>query len=180
MAALGASCSSRVASRKMVKASSVRSIGEAAMHIPTLKTLTRFALVTLAALGLVIPTAAQPCCGCCEVKAQPANQTGICCSKRQACCEAPTQNRLARCCHGTNTCGGPECTCNVLPAHAIPLASQQGLEKPNAKGSLAIASIALPPLAGTLLADQSWLDGVATPHFIGAIRLHSRLCVWLN
>lgn len=139
-----------------------------------------FALAALASVGLIIPTAALPCCGCCTDGAAHSENVGACCSQRQACCEAKSEKTLSPCCHGTDSCGGPECTCHVLPARALPVDVRSSEETLESADSLVFLALARLPSTVDLLRNQSLPDGAAMPHFGGGVRLHSKLCVWRN
>ena len=155
------------------------------MYVNTsvLKSRIRTVVVALATVAMLIPSVAMPCCGCCTDVAQQAEQgsTGQCCSKNRPCCEqsTPAKTTHDRCCQGKPSCDGPHCRCSVLPSSAIPPTAPLKVSKDLTADVLGLTSA----LAGTTLDLASasiFVDDAPTPLLSGNVRLHSRLCVWLN
>ncbi len=151
--------------------------------------LSRALLAILATVGLIVPTAAMPCCGCCSGAGGPNDAVSTCCSdptcysETSACCSAKSKPASGPCCVGQTDCDKPECRCNNLPVRAIPLSARPSIEKPSANEALSFASLSnrVPTVVsfdGSF--DGRYLDHDAASHRYGTLRLHSWLCVWLN
>lgn len=168
------------------------------MKAPALNSLPRLLLAALASLGMILPSAARPCCSCCSSHVSLGDSqddvsqddaTPSCCSKRPSCCLTTTNccspttktttNLASRsCCQSAPKCGGPKCRCYVLPAKAIPSEAPVKIQRPEASEScgLTMLSERVPPVASL----ASYRTSDAVPHRCGSSRLHSWLCVWLN
>jgi|GEM_PF-4983328 len=154
------------------------------MPVSVGQALMRPLLVALATLGMLVPTAVMPCCGCCSssvdqpVAAQP-EAASTCCSTQQACCQATPRSTGQPCCTGKPGCGVPHCGCNILPALALPASPSPSIKKPSARDlhwpvpSTASALVLAAPA-------QPCIDGNLPPPTGGNLRLHSWLCIWLN
>ncbi len=132
---------------------------------------TRSFLALGAALGMIIPTVAAPCCGCCTSGA-------VTDTKTPACCQARSQPDRKVCCRDNTECTGPECSCHVLPAIAIPPEMRHRVESPRPIDELPAANLA--GVTSNDFAAVRLLSGDSSPHSLDRLRLHALLCVWLN
>lgn len=146
-------------------------------------------LVALATVGMLLPSAALPCCGCCvddvakqsECHAESERSTcsRTCCSSNAPKCCSVEQSPSDLCCTGSHDCDKPECRCNTLPTSAA-LVTSRDSSQPNPAFEQLLAAAA-PHIA---IADASRCtysnEQVSPPPLSGVSRLHAQLCVWRN
>ncbi len=153
-----------------------------------LQSITRLLLAVLATVGMLVPNAVMPCCGCCAADAKQSDNSSPCCGttsccEASSCCDAKLHIDSRACCTdqsdgAKSDCGRPDCRCSVSPARAPPLPLSPSVENPTSSK----AFFAVTPTLDTarFLLTQRLTAGSTTPHLVGNLRLHSLLCVWLN
>ncbi len=150
-----------------------------ALKTPALRTLPRLVLAVLASLGMMVPSAARPCCGCCcSADVSQDDTSTACCSRPPSCCSVAAKP-TSLCCPSKARCGGPNCCCYVLPVRAILSEARVDVQKPEASDVHVLSAISARAPAALSL-DTAWVHDVGAPHLCGSLRLHSWLCVWLN
>lgn len=143
---------------------------------------TRWLLVLLATVGMLVPTEALPCCGCCRVEVSRADSPPAqrsCCAKQTSSCCSANQSSSDLCCVGTSDCNKPDCRCKVVPWSAVLLAAREPGNQDTFPKKLALAS--LPTQTEIALPANAYsLDRANAPPPDGTARLHALLSVWLN
>ena len=142
------------------------------MRLSALKSPIRALLVVGATIGLVLPAAAINTCTCCA-KATSTEEASSCCEKSTSqfsCCAA------GACC-SSDCCG--HCQHSKLPTNAL-LPSKLSSDEVR-WANLQLLAVSTPTLSwSTPGTAEHFILQAEAPHYDPSVRLHSRLCVWLN